>query len=193
MNYLAHAFLSNNENDLLIGNFIADHLRGNNFTGYPQTIIEGVLLHRRIDTFTDAHPEFKKSKRIFYKGFEKYSGILIDIYFDYFLAKDFEKYSNVSLDLFSKNVYTVYTSHLDLLAESSTRFLDYVVKNNIYLSYSRLEGIETVLNHLSHRIKHRVQLDQSIQLFKEHEKELQENFNLFFKDALKEFALRKTD
>jgi len=187
MNYLAHAFLSNNDEDLLIGNFIADHLRGNNFTGLSQRTIEGVLLHRRIDTFTDAHPEFKKSKRIFYEGFEKYSGILIDIYFDYFLAKDFKRYSGVSLEEFSKKVYKVYSDNQKLLPQSSSRFLEYVIKNNIYLSYSKIQGIETVLNHLSHRIKHHVQLDDSVKIFKHNETELQNNFDLFFKDAVLSF------
>ncbi|PBQ34157.1 ACP phosphodiesterase [Sphingobacteriaceae bacterium] len=187
MNYLAHAFLSNNDEDLLIGNFIADHLRGNNFTGLSQKVIEGVLLHRKIDSFTDEHPEFKKSKRVFYDGFEKYSGILIDIYFDYFLAKDFSSYSNVSLAEFSKKVYKVYSDNQHLLPKSSNRFLEYVIQNDIYHSYSKIEGIQTVLNHLSHRIKHPVQLDNSIKLFKEYENELQSNFDAFFKDVFKEF------
>jgi len=59
VNYLAHAFLSNNNADLLIGNFIADHLRGNNFEGYSQEVQKGILLHRKIDEFTDNHPNFK--------------------------------------------------------------------------------------------------------------------------------------
>ena len=190
MNYLAHAFLSNNDEELLIGNFIADHLRGNNFTGLSQRVIEGVLLHRKIDSFTDEHADFKKSKRIFYNGFEKYSGILIDIYFDYFLAKDFSKYSDISLPEFSKKVYSIYSDNQDLLPKSSSRFLEYVIQNNVYLSYSRIQGIETVLNHLSHRIKHRVQLDDSVKIFKENEAELQNNFDAFFRDILQRFKSR---
>jgi acyl carrier protein phosphodiesterase len=187
MNYLAHAFLSGGDNGLLLGNFIADHLRGNDFKDYPSGIIEGIHLHRRIDSFTDAHAEFKKSKRVFYDGFEKYSGILVDIYFDYFLAKDFEKYSSAPLKLFSENVYEIYLAHQHILPKTSSGFLDYVVKNNIYNSYASLKGIETVLNHLSHRISHRVQLDHSIELFRENENTLQANFDVFFKDAVAEF------
>jgi acyl carrier protein phosphodiesterase len=187
MNYLAHAFLSNNNEDLLIGNFIADHLRGNNFSGYPPAIVEGIYLHRKIDAFTDAHTEFKKSKRIFYNGFEKYSGILVDIYFDHLLAKNFSRYSDVSLKLFSEKVYKIYTSYEQLLPKTSSGFLEYVIKNNIYHAYSGIDGIERVLFHLSHRIKHQVQLDQSVSLFKEHEKELQANFDVFFKDAVTAF------
>lgn len=187
MNYLAHAFLSNNDQDLLIGNFIADHVRGNHFEDYSQGVVEGIRLHRRIDSFTDEHPEFKASKRFFYDGFEKYSGILIDIYFDYFLAKDFEKYSNVPLTVFSENVYTIYKKSVTSLPLSSSRFLDYVIRNNIYTSYSTLSGIEKVLFHLSHRIQHNVRLDDSIKIFKTNEAALQKNFDGFFKDLYTKF------
>jgi len=187
MNYLAHAFLSNNQTHLLVGNFIADHLRGNNFKDLPNEIIEGVYLHRRIDTFTDEHPEFKKAKRIFYNGFEKHSGILVDIYFDHFLAKNFENFAKTSLTQFSDQVYEVYNQHVHLLPQSSNRFLEYVIKNNIYHSYSQAKGIETVLSHLSHRIKHNVQLDESMQLFNANENKLKESFDVFFEDAIKEF------
>jgi len=187
MNYLAHAFLSNNNTDLLIGNFIADHLRGNDFKNYKPGIIDGIYLHRRIDSFTDAHESFKASKRLFYNGFEKYSGILIDIYFDHLLAKNFSSYSNTPLKEFCDNVYKIYTQNKNILPKSSSNFLDYVLQNNIYYEYSSIQGIERVLFHLSYRIKHNVMLNESVSLFKEHEKELQENFKVFFGDAVKEF------
>ena len=114
MNYLAHAFLSNNNPDLLVGNFIADHIKGNNFKGYSEHIQKGILLHRNIDTFTDNHPNFKLAKRVFYKGFEKHSGILIDIYFDYFLATNFTNYTPTSLNEFCINSYSIYQQHQSL-------------------------------------------------------------------------------
>ncbi|MDP3556581.1 MAG: ACP phosphodiesterase [Bacteroidota bacterium] len=187
MNYLAHAFLSNNDDNLLIGNFIADHLRGNNFKNYPTEIINGIYLHRKIDSFTDNHLSFKASKRLFYGNYERYSGILIDIYFDYFLAKKFTKYSNTSLKEFCEIVYTTYSNNQHYLPQSSSRFLEYVIKNNIYSAYSSLEGIEKVLFHLSHRIQHGVMLNESISIFKEHELALESNFDLLFNDAVNEF------
>lgn len=187
MNYLAHAFLSKNNKELLIGNFIADHIRGNNFETFSPGIVAGIQLHRRIDTFTDAHPLFKKSKRVFYNGFEKYSGVLVDIYFDHFLAKNFEKHAQIDLSHFSKKVYDVYSSHRHIIPQSSSRFLDYLIQNNVYYSYSQIEGIQTVLNHLSQRIKNKSQLDDSIVLFKQNYDEIESNFDSFFKDVLIEF------
>jgi acyl carrier protein phosphodiesterase len=188
MNYLAHAFLSNNDKDLLIGNFIADHLRGNHFESYSPGIIEGIRLHRRIDTFTDAHPLFKSAKRVFYDGFEKYSGVLVDIYFDHLLAKHFDRYSTIPLSEFSKQVYAVYSDNKNLLPEHSNRFLEYVLKNNIYTAYGTAEGIERVLFHLSHRINHQVRLDASVHLFQKNEAVLDDYFTSFFKDAMIEFS-----
>jgi len=187
MNYLAHAFLSNNKSDLLIGNFIADHLQGNNFEGYTEGVKKGILLHRAIDTFTDSHPNFKLAKRIFYNGFEKHSGVLIDIYFDYFLAKNFHYYSPVPLSDFTKNVYCIYQQNLDVLPHSSQQFLNYVLKNNIYEAYATIEGIETVLYHLSKRIKHNIFLNESTNIFKQNEAELYQYFNLLFTDAKNKF------
>ncbi len=187
MNYLAHAFLSNNNTDLLIGNFIADHLRGNNFDNYSSEVKNGIILHRNIDTFTDNHPNFKLAKRIFYDGFEKHSGILIDIYFDYFLAKNFNHYSSVSLEEFCKNTYNIYQQHQAILPKTSANFLNYVMQNNIYQAYSNLQGIEKVLFHLSHRIKHNIWLNQSVIIFKNNEQELYQHFKILFSDAINKF------
>lgn len=191
VNYLAHAFLSNNEPDLLVGNFIADHLRGNDFSNLSAGIVNGIRLHRRIDSFTDQHPLFRSSKRLFYAGFEKYSGILVDIYFDHFLARDFDRYAAVSLDAFSRSVYEVYSAHRHLLPESSERFLGYLVKNNIYQSYATEPGIMTVLHHLSNRIRHNVRLDESLLLFQKHRSDLENNFRMVIDDLLSSDFLKE--
>lgn len=188
MNYLAHALLSAHDDELLAGNFIADHLRGNNFNHLPTGVIQGIKMHRQIDDYTDTHELFKKSKRIFYTNFEKYSGVLIDIYFDHLLAKNFQEFSTVNLSSFSKKVYEVYDAKKELFPTSSNRFLNYVISNNIYEAYALKDGITTVLRHLSSRIKHPVQLHDSIVEFTDNEKVLEENFKLFFQDAQTRFT-----
>lgn len=187
MNYLAHSFLSNNNTDLIIGNFIADHIHGNNFENLSPGIIEGIKLHRKIDAFTDSHQKFKESKRFFYSGFEKYSGILVDIYFDHLLAKNYNNHTTVPLQEYCDNVYSIYSQNKNILPKSSQAFLNYVLQNNIYHAYSTTQGIEQVLFHLSHRINHPVKLHHSMDLFNQNIEQLQNNFELFFKDAVKEF------
>lgn len=182
MNYLAHAYLSNNQPNLIIGNFIADHIRGNNYEHYSPEVIDGIKLHRKIDYFTDNHPNFKSAKRFFYNGFEKYSGILIDIYFDHFLAKNFHLYSNQSLGDFTNTVYSIYDGFKEEMPKSSYNFYNYVLQNDIYNAYASIEGIERVLYHLSYRIKHGVFLNESLELFKHHELDLLSSFNQFMED-----------
>jgi acyl carrier protein phosphodiesterase len=187
MNYLAHAYLSSHQEALMVGNFIADHVRGTQLQAYPDEIQQGIRMHRAIDAFTDAHSEFKSCKRLFYKGFEKHSGVLVDIYFDYFLASEFHLHSSTPLKEFAEKTYHVYLNHQHHLPPFSARFLEYVLKHNIYAAYASKEGIEKVLYHLSHRINHGIQLNESITLLDIHRQELHERFSAFFKELKQEF------
>lgn len=186
MNYLAHAFLSFNNEPITVGNFIADHIKLADAGHLPPEIKQGVLLHRRIDYFTDTHPLFIKSKRNFYDGFERYSGVLVDIYYDYLLAKNFDKFSDVKLEAFTKNIYSVLQNHEVHLPESSKGFLNYVLQNNTFYEYSKIEGIELVLKHLSYRINHGIFLNESVPMFLQSEKSIEEDFLEFFEDLIKD-------
>jgi acyl carrier protein phosphodiesterase len=93
----------------------------------------------------------------------------------------------VSLDDFCENTYSIYQQNSNVLPKTSANFLNYVVENNIYKAYGSIEGIEKVLFHLSHRIKHNIWLNESVLILKTNETELLEHFNLFFKDAKNEF------
>ncbi len=186
MNYLAHAFLSFNNEPITVGNFIADHIKLADAGHLPPEIKQGVLLHRRIDYFTDTHPLFIKSKRNFYDGFERYSGVLVDIYYDYLLAKNFDKFSEVKLDVFTENIYSVLQNNTQHLPETSKGFLNYVLQNNTFYEYSKIEGIELVLKHLSYRINHGIFLNESVPLFLQYEKSIEEDFLEFFEDLIKD-------
>lgn len=189
MNYLAHALLSHQDPELLLGNFIADHLRGNDFSAFPEGVVKGIRMHREIDRFTDDHPLFKKSKRLFYTNFEKYSGILVDIYFDHLLASDFKSFHTEELKDFNSRIYQVYTDYRNLMPESSSRFLSYLLQNNLYQQYASLEGITRVLGHLSHRIGHQVELQASAGDFTKHQTELSRHFKAFMPELQERFAL----
>ena len=112
---------------------------------------------------------------------------MVDIYFDHLLAGNFIDYSKTPLNEYSKNVYEVYLAHQNILPAGSSRFLEYVVKNNIYSAYSEIEGIQKVLFHLSGRIKHNVQLNESRMLFENNALELQTLFKSFFDEAMNTF------
>lgn len=86
MNFLAHLYLSGNKDHLIIGNFIADMVKGSQINGYSPTVKEGILLHRQIDTFTDAHVVVNRSKDRLRERYRLYAGVVVDMYYDHFFG-----------------------------------------------------------------------------------------------------------
>src|SRR5436190_22096246 len=105
MNYLAHLYLSGDDPMIMIGNFIADHIKGKQFDLYSKEIQKGILLHRSIDTFTDQHPLVEQSKLLLRPHFHKYAPVIADVFYDHFLAKDWKNYHPQSLENFAQHAY----------------------------------------------------------------------------------------
>lgn len=184
MNYLAHTVLSFNKPEIIVGNFIADSLHGNKFEGLTEDIIKGITLHRKIDSYTDSHPIYLTSKYRFRKEFDKYSGVLMDMIYDHFLAKNFNLYSPIPLQEHADLIYALLKEKQEYLPEPAKRFYGYMIEHNVLFHYSTIEGIERVLTHLSHRIRHRYELQLAIPILKEHYMVLEEEFLVFFDDLL---------
>ena len=182
LNYLAHSYLSYQKTDLIIGNFIADSIIGNRFEGLTEGIIKGIMLHRKIDVFTDSHPTFLTSKHRFSKDFDKYSGVLMDIFYDHYLAKNFSLYSPIPLQKHVDNIYDILKTNYEYLPEPAKRFYGYMTQRNILFHYSSLKGIETVLTHLSNRIKNRFELQLAVPILENNYLEIEEEFFNFFDD-----------
>ena len=184
MNYLAHSFLSYQNTDLIIGNFIADSIQGNRFEGLTANIIKGITLHRKIDVFTDTHPIFLTSKYRFRKDFDKYSGVLTDIFYDHFLAKNFSLYSSLSLQQHADNIYDLLKNNHNYLPEPAKRFYTYMTERNVLFYYSSLVGIEIVLTHLSDRIRNRYELQLALPILQNNYEEIEQEFFIFFDDLM---------
>lgn len=184
MNYLAHSFLSYQNTDLIIGNFIADSIQGNRFEGLTANIIKGITLHRKIDVFTDTHPIFLTSKYRFRKDFGKYSGVLTDIFYDHFLAKNFSLYSSLSLQQHADNIYDLLKNNHNYLPEPAKRFYTYMTERNVLFHYSSLVGIEIVLTHLSDRIRNRYELQLALPILQNNYEEIEQEFFIFFDDLM---------
>src|SRR5687767_3825559 len=105
MNYLAHAYLSFNIPEIIVGNMISDFVKGKTRYGYTAGVQQGIMLHRQIDSFTDGHPATRKAKTIFHPHYRLYSGALVDVIYDHFLATDVSVFTEPSLYQFSTNIY----------------------------------------------------------------------------------------
>lgn len=184
MNFLAHLYLSQNNTNIMIGNFIADHIRGNNYEGFSKEIQKGIFLHREIDTFTDAHKIVRKSKRRLHKRYRHYDGVIIDIFYDYFLAKNWSNYSDIPLELYTKSVYDLFDKIKLELPKKSQQFIKYMIEYNILFNYQYKDGIAKVLNGMNSRTKGKSQMNLAIEDLDILETELQEDFTIFFKDLI---------
>lgn len=149
MNFLAHIYLSGDDDKLITGNFIGDYVKGNNFLKYPGKIREGIILHRRIDSFTDEHELFREVKRLYRPEFRLYSGVITDLIFDHFLATGWDDYHNLTLRKFARKTHAVLLSNILYLPARVQGFLPVLIKNRRLESYARKEGIQQSLEIMS--------------------------------------------
>ena len=99
MNYLAHIYLADHGSEkLLLGNFLGDFVRKSEEPAYEDTIRQGIHMHRKIDSFTDSHPIFLISRRRVSDLNRRYAGVLVDMFYDHFLAKNWQGYSGIHLE-----------------------------------------------------------------------------------------------
>ncbi len=181
MNFLAHIFLSGTDNDqLLIGNFIADFVRGKTSHSLPNDVKAGIILHRKIDAFTDANLTVKKGVQRLKNRYSKYSTVLIDVFFDHFLAINWNKFSNITLEDRAPEVYSVFTEHKLILPEKVQLFLPYMIKQNWLVNYAKIYGMERSLEGLSSRAKFDNELFLAINELKIYYSEYNEEFLEFF-------------
>jgi acyl carrier protein phosphodiesterase len=184
MNFLAHLLLSNNSKDIMIGNFIADSVRGNKYKLFPENIRKGIMLHRYIDTFTDKHETVRLSKRRLHERYGHYDGVIIDMFYDHFLAKNWNKYSAIPLDVFSQNFYNLLRENYDVLPEKVKQILPYIEKYDWLYNYQFLEGMKSVLDGMNRRTKLKSKMNLSIIDLEEHYQSFEEDFTLFFADLI---------
>jgi acyl carrier protein phosphodiesterase len=190
MNFLAHAYLSFDHEDILVGNFVADFIKGKELDQFSSPIQTGILLHRAIDTFTDTHPLVKAGQSYLRPRFRHYSSVITDIFFDYFLGKNWERYSSKPLESFVTHTYRILDNHLDELPESFSEMFFWMKSQNWLLHYRELEGIQKALNGLTRRAKFESKMNEATEILLEKESEFELIFFAFFKD-LETFAREK--
>lgn len=184
MNFLAHIYLSFNDDEISIGNFIADSIRGNRYTHFPKAIQKGILLHRAIDTYTDAHPIHKKSSKRLHANQGHYSGVVVDVYYDHFLAKNWLEYSEEPLESFVDRFYTLLSDNYEILPEPTKKLMPYMMEDNWLLNYAHIEGIDRVLKGLYRRTGKRSNMDKAVLDLRKHYDLFESEFHSFFKDLV---------
>jgi acyl carrier protein phosphodiesterase len=182
MNFLAHLYLAGKEEELIIGNFIADSVKGNKYKDYPARIAHGIIMHRSIDFFSDTHPAYLKSVHRLAPTYGKFSGVITDMFYDHMLAVNWHNYSDEKLEDFCQRMYNILLSYQLKMPEKSRIILTYMSKQNWLLSYAKKEGIRRALKGLSERMKYYSPMDEAVS-------ELETNFGSYQNDFLEFFPL----
>ncbi|GAA4763859.1 MULTISPECIES: ACP phosphodiesterase [Flavobacterium] len=190
MNFLAHIYLSGDNELIKIGNFMADGIRGQQYKNFPIEIQKGVLLHRAIDTFTDANITYRKSKHRLHEKYGHYSGVIMDIVYDHFLAKNWNNYSNEDLDDYANNFYQSLKQNYSILTDKTKNMMPYMIARNWLKSYATISGLEMILFQMDHRTKNRVNMQEAIVELQEFYIYFEEEFFTFFKE-LQEHSAKK--
>jgi len=149
VNFLAHTYLSGCNEEIIVGNFMGDYVKGKNYLLFPEQIKKGILIHRDIDTFTDMHPITRHSKQRIAAKYHKYAGIIIDIFYDHFLASLWDDFSNISLKEFVSRSYDLLKRNYKVLPEAIKRWFPTFLENNWMMAYTTVDGIELVLERMA--------------------------------------------
>ena len=184
MNFLAHIYLSGEDDFVKIGNFMADSIRGSQYLDYPNSLQKGILLHRHIDSFTDSHPIYRKSKHRLHEKYGHYSGVIMDIAYDHFLAKNWSKYSNEKLEDYAADFYKLMQDNYEILTERTKGMLPYMIGRNWLVSYATIAGLEMILFQMDYRTKHRAHMQEAIVEIQNFYTEFESEFFQFFEELV---------
>lgn len=182
MNFLAHIYLSGNNDLIKIGNFMADGIHGKNFEDFPADVAKGIILHREIDSFTDFHPIFRKSKHRLHEKYGHFSGVIVDMFYDHFLAKNWKDYSDVELEEYTLHFYRILKENYTILTDKTKEMMPYMVEYNWLSSYATIDGLAEILRQMDRRTKYRSNMQFSVDELRAFYVDFEEEFKLFFSE-----------
>jgi acyl carrier protein phosphodiesterase len=180
MNFLAHIYLSGNDDEIIIGNFIADHVKGSGTKKFSDKIQAGIKLHREIDKFTDAHPEFLKSKKRLAETYRKYAGVVVDMYYDHFLSANWSDYSEEDLDTYTHRIFKIISKRYLILPFKTQQILPFMVKSNWLKAYGSFEGLNRALSGMARRTPFNSKMEHAVDDLKKDYSKYQDEFRVFF-------------
>ncbi len=168
-----------------MGNFIGDFVKGSNLNAYPESMAMGIKLHREIDRFTDTHEVVLKSKLLLREKYRHYAPVIVDIYYDHFLASSWSKRHSLPLRDFTHQFYRLSEKYLDKIPKSAIRVLKYMKADNWLYNYKSIEGIDRALTGMSRRTTFQSKMEESVHDLKQHYQHFQEHFDTFFPDLIR--------
>lgn len=184
MNFLAHIYLSGSNEGVIIGNFIADGIKGKRYEKFPPQIATGILLHRAIDSFTDSHAIVHQSTARLHKNYSHYSGVIVDILYDHFLAKNWSRYSETPLADYVQDFYGLLQKNYAQLPVRIQRMMPFMIAENWLLSYATIDGIGNILSQMNLRTKGVSKMNLAVTELQTYYDEFEAEFTAFFNELI---------
>ena len=196
MNFLAHAYLSNNQHNIIIGNFLADFLRGRKAVEkLPKAIQQGIVIHRKIDKFTDKHPIVKKGVKRLKPTQGGYASVIIDVLYDYFLVKNWSSFSPTALPAFTADIYSHLEKEILLFPKSLQKRLPLMITNDWLIRYGDIDGLKFTFSKMSDRTSFEDNFHLATDDLLRFEEEFNEEFLTFFPELVEyvDIEIKKLD
>jgi len=190
MNYLAHAYLSFNHPEILVGNMTSDFVKGKAKFTYPPIVQNGIILHRMIDTFTDSHSATKNAAKLFKPFVGLYAGAFMDVVYDHFLATDAQMFTPTSLQQFAQHTYGVLDAHAGTLPIRFAAMLPYMRQQDWLYNYANVGGINKSFAGLARRAAYLTSSEAVFEAFMVNYDALKEYYQAFF-PAVKTYAFEQ--
>jgi acyl carrier protein phosphodiesterase len=179
MNYLAHFHLSHGDNELLLGALLGDFVKGPLTGAHPKGLEQGIVLHRKIDAFTDSHHGLRQLQQSFDPLYRRYAGIMTDVAFDYFLNKHWLKFHHQSLDIFSQHIYQLLTDN-SALTHAAKQQADMLIHYDVLTQYQHWQTVNAALIRIGQRLKRENPLATAASELEQHYPQLEQFFLLFY-------------
>lgn len=172
---------------------MADGIRGKHFEYLPAEVQKGIVLHRAIDTYTDSHPIFRQSTKRLHERYHHYAGVIVDVFYDHFLAKNWNNYSNEKLEDFVERFYQSLDTHQEILTEKTLHMKPYMIQHNWLVNYQYTQGIARILTQMDRRTKDISQMQFAIEELEKYYEEFEREFTAFFKELIAHVQLKNTE
>ena len=183
MNFLGHIFLTPTNDELLLGNFIADSVKGNPEGLFPDTVVKGIRLHRAIDDFTDKHPLVKQGAERFRDTQGRYASVVIDVVYDHVLASNWHDFHDEKLDVFTQSVYSRLEQMQHHFPVPVQRYFPYMKEQNWLFNYQFEWGFRKSLEGLDRRSANPTEMHRSVEVYQQNAPQFHAEFGQFISDA----------
>jgi len=180
MNFLAHSMFAASVPEVIVGQFCGDFVRGGNLDQFPDAVRKGIRLHRKIDSFTDQHPINLEARRLFQAPYRRFAGILTDVVYDHYLARNWSDYSDQPLRAHVDHVYAALNTHFELLPPDLQRFARFLISHDVLTSYLQFDAVEQALRRISRRSDRFVVLNEAGSVLQAKDQPLSDCFARFF-------------